>query len=218
MDHLERLLEKNRQWVEKVNEQDPDFFKTLEKQQNPDILWIGCSDSRVPANQIVDMLPGQLFVHRNVGNVVSHSDLNCLSVIQYAVEYLHVEYVIVCGHYRCGAVSAAYSESRLGLIENWVGHIVDIKDSYIDKIEALEPERARKNALCELNVVGQVLNVCQSTVLKDAWQNGSKVTVHGWIYDVADGLIKDLGVCVGKGDDASQVCRDSIDQLPAFSG
>ena len=216
MDRLKRLLKKNREWVDRVNEQDPSFFNTLADQQNPDILWIGCSDSRVPANQIVDMLPGELFVHRNVGNVVSHSDLNCLSVMQFAVEYLNVEHVVVCGHYGCGAVSAAHSESRLGLIENWIGHIVDVKELYSEKITTLETERAQLNALCELNVVNQVLNVCQSTVLKDAWDNGSAITVHGWIYDVADGLLKDLGVCVGPNVSAKSVCQGSVDSLPAF--
>jgi carbonic anhydrase len=190
---LQNLLDNNRNWVAGITAETPDFFSRLAGQQNPKYLWIGCADSRVPANEIVGLLPGELFVHRNVANVVVHTDLNCLSVLQYAIEVLHVEHVIVCGHYGCGGVAAAYDGLRLGLIDNWLRHIQDIRELHRNLIDALPSEDARR-ILCELNVLEQVTHVCQTTIIQDAWQRKQQVQVHGWIYDLHDGLIRDLGL------------------------
>lgn len=191
---MKELFEKNVEWAESVKKNDPTFFEQLSKQQAPKYLWIGCSDSRVPANEIVGLMPGELFVHRNVANMVVHSDLNCLSVMQYAVEYLKVKHVIVCGHYGCGGVRASVERKRLGLIDNWLLNVQDVQ--YIHK--AYLSDDANKtdtvNQVCELNVVEQVVNVCKTNIIKDAWARGQDVTVHGWIYSIADGLLKDLGV------------------------
>ncbi len=193
MTELTHLLEKNRTWAARAVTQDPEFFRRLVGQQTPKYLWIGCADSRVPANQIVDLDPGELFVHRNVANVVVHTDLNCLSVLQFAVDVLKVEHIIVCGHYGCGGVEAALREKRLGLIDNWLRHIRDVYDKYEAEIEALEPA-AQLRRLCELNVTEQVANVAQTTVVRDAWARGQTLAVHGWVYSLEDGLIRDLGV------------------------
>jgi len=193
MDRLEHLLQKNRDWARKVTHREPDFFQRLVAQQSPRYLWIGCADSRVPANDIVDLAPGELFVHRNVANLVIHTDLNCLSVLQYAVDVLKVEHIIVTGHYGCGGVAAALGTRPLGLIDNWLRHIQDIRDRYptlLDKAGTGAVDR-----LCELNVLEQALNVCRTTVVKDAWDRGQQVAVHGWIYAVADGLLRDLDFC-----------------------
>jgi len=189
---LSRLLENNRKWAQRIVEEHPDFFATLAGQQAPKYLWIGCSDSRVPANEIVGLKPGELFVHRNVANVVVHSDLNCLSVLQYAIDALGVEHVIVCGHYGCGGVRAAYERSTLGLIDNWLRHVQDVADRHVSVLERESGDEARVNRLCELNVVEQVRNVAQSTVVGDAWRRGQVVAVHGWIYGLRDGLLRDL--------------------------
>jgi carbonic anhydrase len=189
---LPALFENNRRWARRITERDPTFFQSLSAQQTPKYLWIGCSDSRVPANEIVDLLPGELFVHRNVANVVVHTDLNCLSVLQYAVDVLKVEHVIVCGHYGCGGVRAAYLGSSLGLIDNWLRHVQDVRDLHNGVIEQQEDEESRINRLCELNVVEQVLHVCQTTIVQDAWQRRQSLAVHGWIYDLRDGLLRDL--------------------------
>ena len=194
MDTLSQLLENNRGWAADMTRQDPEFFRGLAAQQSPHYLWIGCSDSRVPANQIVGSLPGDMFVHRNVANVVVHSDLNCLSTIQYAVEVLRVKHVIVCGHYNCGGVLAALQNKKLGLIDNWLRHVQDVWAKHRSELDTLPTEKQRHDRLCELNVVEQVLNVSQTTVVRDAWSQGQNLAIHGWIYDIADGLLRDLGV------------------------
>jgi carbonic anhydrase len=192
---LRHLLQHNREWAAETVLERPRFFTGLSEQQKPRYMWIGCSDSRVPANQITGLEPGEVFVHRNVANVVVHSDLNALSTIQYAVDLLEVEHVIVCGHYGCGGVQAALDNARIGLADNWIRHIQDVRDRYKDALQAAEASQ-RLNMLCELNVVEQVVNVCHSTVMKDAWARGRVVTVHGWIYGVHDGLLQDLLVSV----------------------
>ena len=193
---LPHLLENNRQWAKRTTQRDPMFFQILSSQQSPKYLWIGCSDSRVPANEIVGLLPGELFVHRNVANVVVHTDLNCLSVIQYAVDVLKVEHVIVCGHYGCGGVRAAYERSSLGLIDNWLRHVQDVRDRHELQLARVEGDAARVDLLCELNVVNQVRNVAQTTIVQDAWRRGQALSVHGWIYGLDDGRLRDLGCSV----------------------
>jgi len=186
------LLERNKRWAAKVREENPDFFETLSHQQAPKYMWIGCADSRVPATQIVDMLPGEIFVHRNVANVVVHSDFNCLSALQFAVDVLKVEHVIVVGHYGCGGVRAVIEKHELGLVDNWVGHVRDVQERHRETLEAIADPALRYDRLCELNVREQALNVCRSTVVRAAWKRAQPVTVHGWIYDLKDGLIRDL--------------------------
>jgi len=193
---LRHLFEKNRAWADAMRRQDPEFFSRLVAQQAPKYLWIGCSDSRVPANEIVGLPPGELFVHRNVANAVIHTDLNCLSVIQYAVEALGVEHIIVCGHYGCGGVLAALRDAPLGLIDNWLRHIQDVASEHRASLDGLPDETARHDRLCELNVIRQVVNVGQTTVVRSAWARGQTLSVHGWIYDLHDGLLRDLGACV----------------------
>src|SRR5882724_11786199 len=193
---LNHLFENNRAWAAEVSRQDPEFFTRLARQQEPGYLWIGCSDSRVPANQIVGLVPGEMFVHRNVGNVVVHTDLNCLSAIQFAVDVLKVRHVIVCGHYGCGGVLAALRDDKLGLIDNWLRHVQDVRSKHRDQLEALKTEAQRHAALCELNVIEQVVNISRTSIVRDAWLRGQEVAVHGWIYDIRDGLLWDLGVCV----------------------
>jgi carbonic anhydrase len=190
---LPRLFQNNREWARQHTARDPQFFQALVAQQSPKYLWIGCSDSRVPANDIVGLAPGELFVHRNVANVVIHTDLNCLSVLQYAVDVLKVEHVIVCGHYGCGGVRAAYARASLGLIDNWLRHVQDVRDRHDAVIKQAVSDEARMDRLCELNVVEQVLHVCQTTIVEDAWRREQKLAVHGWIYDLRDGLLRDLG-------------------------
>jgi carbonic anhydrase len=193
---LSHLFEKNRRWVENVTAQQGDFFTRLAAQQSPEYLWIGCSDSRVPANQITGLGPGEMFVHRNVANVVVHADLNCLSVMQYAVDVLRVTDIIVCGHYDCGGVLAALRNDRVGLADNWLRHVQDVATKHATELAALTTEADRHHRLCELNVVEQVVNVCQTTVVSEAWGEGRTLAVHGWIYKVTDGLLRDLGLCV----------------------
>jgi carbonic anhydrase len=193
---LAELFERNRAWAAAVVSDDPGFFSRLAQRQSPEYLWIGCSDSRVPANQIVGLDPGEVFVHRNVANVVVHTDLNCLSVLQYAVDVLHVPHVIVCGHYGCGGVSAALEGSRQGLIDNWLRHVMDVAEKHAAEL-ASQPVESRLDRLCELNVVEQVVNVCQTTVVEDAWARGQELTVHGVVYGLHDGLLRDLGVSTG---------------------
>jgi carbonic anhydrase len=193
---LSHLFDNNRAWAGNMTRQDPDFFQRLARQQAPEYLWIGCSDSRVPANQIAGLLPGEMFVHRNIANVVVHADLNCLSVVQYAVEVLKVRHVIVCGHYGCGGVLAALRDESHGLVDNWLRHVQDVRWKHQEQLDALLTERARHARLCELNVIEQVVNVAQTTVVRDAWGRSQPLAVHGWVYDVADGLLRDLGMCV----------------------
>jgi carbonic anhydrase len=193
---LGNLFANNRSWAADMTRQDPEFFRRLADQQTPQYLWIGCSDSRVPANQIVGLLPGEMFVHRNVANVVVHTDLNCLSTIQFAVDVLRVRHIIVCGHYDCGGVLSALRDRKLGLIDNWLRHVQDVRWKHRAQIDALETEAQRHGRLCELNVIEQVVNVSQTTVVRDAWAREQPLAVHGWVYDVRDGLLRDLDVCV----------------------
>jgi carbonic anhydrase len=194
---LRELFDQNRAWAREITSRDPEFFVALSAQQTPRYLWIGCSDSRVPANEIVGLAPGELFVHRNVANVVVHTDLNCLSVVQYAVEVLRVSHVIVCGHYGCGGIQAAYRRNSLGLIDNWLRHVQDVHDRHPDLIGDEASEEQAINRLCELNVIEQARNVCQTTIVHDAWSRGQELTVHSWIYSLRDGLLRDLGFLSG---------------------
>src|SRR5215831_561467 len=202
MSNLDQLFANNRRWSEGIRGRDPGFFDRLSRQQSPKYLWIGCSDSRVPANEIVGMLPGELFVHRNVANIVYPSDLNCLSVIEYAVDVLQVRHIIVCGHYGCGGIRAALDNQVHGLIDNWLTRIKDIYVRHSEEIDALDSEQKRVNRMCELNVIDQVKAVTHTTIVQDAWARGQELAVHGWVYGLEDGLVKDLGVRV---DDSSQV-------------
>src|SRR5712671_7301393 len=195
MKNLPELFRNNRSWAERIARSDPGFFEKLARQQSPQYLWIGCSDSRVPANDIVGLLPGELFVHRNIGNLVVHTDLNCLSVMQFAVDVLRVEHIIVCGHYGCSGVRAALMRERHGLADNWLRHIEDVQQQHAAQLAKL-PEGGRPARLCELNVIEQVSNVCRSSILEDAWSRGQRVAVHGWIYDIHDGLLRDLDTMV----------------------
>jgi carbonic anhydrase len=207
MRELNNLLENNRAWAKKIKAQEPDFFQTLSRQQSPEYLWIGCSDSRVPSSEIVRLMPGELFVHRNVANVVVHTDLNCLSVMQYAVDVLKVKHIIVCGHYGCGGVKAALQNYKLGLIDNWLRHVQDVKQKHEALLARVDDESQRLDKLCELNVIEQVANVCQTTIVQSAWQRGQALAVHGWIYGLSDGLLRDLKLCV-----------TSQDELPTMYG
>ncbi len=193
---LDHLIDNNRAWAQKILRQDPDFFKRLSKQQSPRYLWIGCSDSRVPANEIVGLPPGELFVHRNVANVVVHTDLNCLTVMQFAVDVLKVEHIIVCGHYGCSGVRSAMSNDRIGLADNWLRHVQDIREQHAATLQGLTDGAVRADRLCELNVLEQVSHVCETTITRDAWERGQSLTVHGWIYGLNDGLVRDLSYSV----------------------
>ena len=194
MTKLTPLIEKNRAWSERVRAQDERFFEQLSQQQAPKYLWIGCSDSRVPANQNIDQAPGEVFVHRNVANVVVHADLNCLSAIQFAVDVLGVEHVMVVGHYGCGGVRAALTGARLGLVDNWLRHVSDVAQKHREQLGRLESEEARMTRLCELNAIEQAINVCQTTIVQDAWQRGQALSVHAWVYGLHDGRLRDLGL------------------------
>jgi len=193
---LKQLFDNNRKWAAKIKEADPDFFQKLSRQQKPEYLWIGCSDSRVPSNQIVDLMPGEIFVHRNIANVVIHTDVNCLSVIQYAVEVLKVKHIIVCGHYGCGGVQAALAKKSYGLIDTWLRHIKDVYRHHQESLDAISDEKNKLDRLCELNVMEQVANVCHTSIVQKAWNSGQQLSVHGWIYSIEDGILKDLNVCV----------------------
>jgi carbonic anhydrase len=192
---LKNLFDNNRAWAAEMTRQDPDFFSRLARQQAPRYLWIGCSDSRVPANQIVGLLPGEMFVHRNVANVVVHTDLNCLSAIQFAVDVLKVEHIIVCGHYDCGGILASLREDKLGLADNWLRHVQDVRSKHQSQLNDL-PADARQQRLCELNVIEQAINVSKTTVVRDAWSRGQSLAIHSWVYDLRDGLLRDLGMCI----------------------
>jgi carbonic anhydrase len=196
MRNLDNLLARNRAWATKIRSADPEFFYRLAHQQSPHYLWIGCSDSRVPSTQLVDLVPGEMFVHRNVANVVVHTDLNCLSVMQYGVEVLKVEHIIVCGHYGCGGVQAALAKSKLGLIDNWLRHVQDVIQKHIAILDEIVKEADRVRRVCELNVIEQVMNVCQTTVVQEAWERGQELAVEGLIYGLEDGLLRELGVCM----------------------
>jgi carbonic anhydrase len=215
MHDLHDLLERNRAWSEALSAEDPAFFKRLSEQQAPKYLWIGCSDSRVPANQIIDMAPGEVFVHRNVANVVVHTDLNCLSTIQFAVDVLKVEHVIVVGHYGCGGVLSVLEERRLGLVDNWLRHVDDVKHKHAEALRRLDGPQARHDRLCELNVIEQVVNVCQTTVVRDAWDRGQQLSVHGWIYSLRNGRVRDLGLHVRAGTDTARAVADAYALISA---
>ena len=197
MSSIDHLFKANREWSHRMRESDPQFFERLPKVQAPAYLWIGCSDSRVPANQIVDLQPGEVFVHPNVANVVVHTDLNCLSVLQFAVDALRVKHILVVGHYGCGGVKAALRNNRLGLIDNWLRHVQDVRDKHSALLQAADGGELKADRLCELNVIEQAVNVCETTVVRDAWERGQTVDVHGWIYSLGDGLIRDLGLRAG---------------------
>lgn len=201
MKTLNHLLQANKAWANKINQEDPQFFDTLSKQQSPEFLWIGCSDSRVPANQIVNLLPGEVFVHRNIANMVIHTDLNCLSVAQYAVDVLQVKHIMVVGHYGCGGIHAALDKRDHGLIDNWLRHIQDVDRTHSAELATFSDPEARHNRLCELNVYEQIRNLCATSIVKDAWKRGQTLHVHGWIYDLHDGMVRDLNLCVTKPDD-----------------
>jgi carbonic anhydrase len=198
MQTLRHLFENNKAWAGRIRQQDPDFFLKLSRQQSPEYLWIGCSDSRVPANEIVGLLPGQLFVHRNVANLVVHTDLNCLSVMQFAVDILKVRHIIVCGHYGCSGVKAALRHDRLGLSDNWLRHVQDIRQKHEKAVANAGEAGGASDRLCELNVIEQVANVCQTSIARDAWERGQELTVHGWIYGLQDGLLRDLNITVNQ--------------------
>ena len=193
---LRHLFGNNQAWAERIRLLDPEFFPKLSRQQSPSYLWIGCSDSRVPANEIVGLLPGELFVHRNVANLVVHTDLNCLSVMHFAVEILKVRHIIVCGHYGCSGVNAVFRRARLGLSDNWLRHVEDVRQKHEAHLAGLADDTAGSDRLCQLNVIEQVVNVCQTTIARDAWERGQELTVHGWIYGLQDGLLQDLNCTV----------------------
>ena len=210
MKDLKHLLERNRAWAENIKASEPDFFQTLAKQQSPRFLWIGCADSRVPANQLVGMVPGEMFVHRNVANVVVHTDFNCLSVMQYAVDVLQVEHIIVCGHHGCGGIKAAMDNVQYGLIDNWLRHVQDVVHQHEASLADVKDATERLNRLCELNVIEQVLNVGRTTIVQSAWQRGQELAVHGWIYDLEDGLLRDLGLSIDNAEDLASSYRGAI--------
>ncbi|MGQ0528953.1 MAG: carbonate dehydratase [Panacagrimonas sp.] len=216
MEDLQKLLDNNRQWAQSMVERDPDFFRRLERLQQPQFLWIGCSDSRVPANEILGMLPGEVFVHRNVANVVAHSDINCQSVIQFAVDRLKVRHIMVVGHYGCGGVHAALDRSRSsGVVDYWLGHVRDVHSLHQHLIDAEPTERRRESLLGELNVLEQSLNVCSSAAVKDAWARGQELTVHGWIYRLGDGLLRHLDFSVSGPSDLASIRTHSVELILA---
>ncbi len=198
--YLKHLFEKNRAWADEVRESDPEFFIRSSQQQSPEYLWIGCSDSRVPASEILGLKPGELFVHRNIANLVVHTDLNCLSVMQFAVDILKVKHIIVCGHYGCGGVRAAYQRDQVGLTDNWLRHVQDVRDKHDSTLREFDDDSQACDRLCELNVIEQVVNVSQTTIARDAWERGQDLAVHGWIFGLDDGLLRDLDVTTNGSD------------------
>ena len=213
MKDLKRLLEQNRTWAESITANDPEFFPNLAKQQTPKFMWIGCSDSRVPSTQLVGMVPGEMFVHRNVANVVDHTDFNCLSVMQYAVDVLKVDHIIVCGHHSCGGVKAAMDNLQLGLIDNWLRHVQDVLHEHEELLSKIKDENARLARLCELNVIEQVLNVGRTTIVQSAWQRGQELAIHGWIYGLEDGLLRDLGISIDNNDGLAATYQEAIGNM-----
>ena len=198
MSNLDHLFQRNLDWATSIKERDPDFFTNLSKQQAPDYMWIGCSDSRVPANQIVNLPPGEVFVHRNIANVVVHTDLNCLSVLQFAVDVLNVKHVVICGHYGCGGIEAAMTDNEYGLVDNWLRHVKDVYRFNEKKFDGLD-DRQKHNLLCELNVKEQVRNISNTTIVKNAWKAGKELSIHGWVYNIENGILKDLDTLVSGG-------------------
>jgi len=215
MQNLPQLFEQNRAWAESIKRTDPEFFSKLSRQQTPEYLWIGCSDSRVPANEIIGLLPGEVFVHRNIANVVVHTDLNCLSVLQFAVDMLKVKHVMVVGHYGCGGVQAVVRCERVGLADNWLRHVSDVQMQHQNCLCRLPDEASRSARLCELNVIEQVANVCATTIVQDAWARGQSLTVHGWIYSLSDGLLRDLKATVSAADQVKPVHQAALSALGA---
>jgi carbonic anhydrase len=209
---LEALLRNNRQWADSIRDEDPGFFERLSRQQAPQYLWIGCSDSRVPANQIMGLAPGEVFVHRNIANVMVHTDLNCMSVIQFAVDVLEVRHILVVGHYGCGGVHAALHGQRVGLADNWIRHVGDVAQKHGTLLEAI-PQDRRDDALCELNAIEQAENVCLTTVIRDAWARGQKLAVHGWVYSLADGVVRELGMDVDSPEALDAVYAQALARL-----
>jgi carbonic anhydrase len=217
MTDLDELLRNNRDWAEQVRREDPQFFERLSQQQAPKYLWIGCSDSRVPANQIMGLAPGEVFVHRNIANVMVHTDLNCMSVIQFAVDVLQIEHILVVGHYGCGGVHAALTGTRVGLADNWIRHVGDVAQKHASMLEGLAPE-LRDNRLCELNAIEQAENVCLTTVVRDAWARGQKLSVHGWVYSLLDGRVRELGMDVGSAEQLQPAYERALSRLSAGRG
>ncbi len=215
MVELEHLFARNRAWADAIRAEDPEFFLKLSRQQSPEYLWIGCSDSRVPANEIVNLLPGEMFVHRNIANVVVHTDLNCLSVMQFAVDVLKVKHIIVCGHYGCSGVRAALRCDRIGLADNWLRHVQDVSEKHRVCVQAVRGDQLRTNRLCELNVIEQVSNVCQTTIVRDAWDRKQSLTIHGWIYGLKDGLIRNLGMNLSSLEEFEPQYRSAIAAIEA---
>lgn len=210
---LQELFERNQAWAKKEREADSEYFSRLVQQQSPEFLWIGCSDSRVPANEIIGLAPGEVFVHRNIANVVVHTDLNCLSVIQYAVDVLKVKHILVVGHYGCGGVKAAMNDVRVGLADNWLRHVQDVRDKYRAWLRDIDDVDFRRDRLCELNVVEQTLNVSETTVLRDAWARGQEVAVHGWIYGLADGILRELGSSTARDDEVQGIYEAAVAEI-----
>jgi carbonic anhydrase len=215
MDELAHLFDNNRRWAEKMESREPGFFERLSGQQSPKYLWIGCADSRVPANEIIGLLPGEVFVHRNVANVVVHADLNCLSVVQFAVDVLKIEHIMVVGHYGCGGVRSALANRRMGLVDNWLRHVQDVHRKHAARFAPDAPLDRQEDLLCELNVIEQVENVCQTTVVQDAWERGGNLTVHGWIYRLQDGGLRDLGATISAAADVDRVIHAACERLGA---
>ena len=214
MKDIHKLLQNNREWADRIEKEDPEFFHQLAKQQNPEYLWIGCSDSRVPANQIIGMAPGEVFVHRNIANVVVHTDLNCLSVIQYAVDQLKIKHILIVGHYGCGGVHAALNKVRVGLADNWLRHVGDVAQKHNDILSQIDDPELRHARLCELNVIEQVVNACHSTIVQDAWARGQKLMVHGWVYSLRDGRVSEMGIDVGAPEDLQPAYEKALSFVP----
>ncbi len=210
MKRLTKLFEQNHAWAESIKHRDPQFFQKLARQQSPEFLWIGCSDSRVPANEIIGLLPGEVFVHRNIANVVVHTDLNCLSVIQFAVDVLKVKHIMVVGHYGCGGVGKVIRCERVGLADNWLRHVQDVREKHDGCLNALPDDTARSARLCELNVVEQVANVCSTSIVQDAWSRGQQLTIHGWIYGLRDGLLRDLNMLASSAEEAKISYKSAV--------
>ena len=214
MKDIHNLLQKNREWADRIEKEYPEFFQQLSKQQSPEYLWIGCSDSRVPANQIIGMAPGEIFVHRNIANVVVHTDLNCLSVIQYAVDQLKIKHILIVGHYGCGGVHAALNKVRVGLADNWLRHVGDVAQKHDDILSQIDDPELRHARLCELNVIEQVVNACRSTIVQDAWARGQKLMVHGWVYSLRDGRVSEMGIDVGSPEELQPAYEKALSFVP----
>ena len=210
---LDPLFKNNKAWSDRMHSEDPEFFARLVNQQSPEYLWIGCSDSRVPANQIIGLAPGEVFVHRNIANVVVHTDLNALSVIHYAVAVLRVKHILVVGHYGCGGVKAALNDNRIGLTDNWLRHVQDVRDRHETLLDALEDHSDRVDRLCELNAMQQVVSISQTSVLREAWERGQEVSIHGWCYRLDDGIVHDLGISADCRDEALELYRDGVERM-----